>query len=158
MSKGGGSAKMKKVCFLLVIVVCFYAVTVQAEVQYLGEMCFTLSGTPAGPQTLRLGILSYGADTFPINGKIQQPIDGGFASIPLHGSGVVNGNTLSMSLDASSVVYGPLTSTYSVIFDLQLLAGTFEAVILNRPSISPPPPGSPVYTSATGTVSLQACQ
>lgn len=50
--------KTKKTCMLLVVGLCLcFVATAQAEVQYLGEACLTLTSTTRDPETLRLDTL-----------------------------------------------------------------------------------------------------
>jgi len=148
---------MKKLC-LIVLGFCFcFVTTAQAEVQYLGDICLKLTNLATGePQILRLGILSYGTDTFPIHGKKLIPVSGGFVSEPLHGTAVVDGNKIQVSLNASIMDYGPLAATYSITFNLGTLTGNYGVISFDASSISPNPnPLTPVTSG--GTVTLQAC-
>ncbi len=146
---------MKKVCFLVLLGFCLCSVTnAQAEVQFLEKVCLNLVSASTASETLQLEILSYGTDTFPIYGKISS---GGGALVPLHGTAVVNGNIVTMTLNASSLTWGPLTATYSLSIDLQLLSGTFRALTQTLPDILPNPSEPPLTILSGGTVTLQAC-
>src|SRR3990172_760079 len=121
---------MKKVGFLVLAGLClFFVTTAQAEVQYLGEVCLTLTDPTRAPEPLRLGILSYGTDTFPLHGKIRNPISGGFTLTPIHGTAVVDGNTITVTLNASMIpVPYILSATYSISVDLRTLSGIFNSI------------------------------
>jgi hypothetical protein len=149
---------MKKLCLLALLVFTFFSVTTaQAAVEYLGEVCLELRsiGTNGILQTLRLGILSYGTDTFPIHGKRVIPISGGFVSEPIHGTGVLSGNSLQMSLNASIMDYGPLSATYSISLNMGTFTGNFGLITVEASAFMLP---TPVLKSTGGTVTVQACR
>ena len=147
---------MKKLFLLALLVISFCSVaTAHAAVEYLGEVCLQLTNiVTGGPQTLRLGILSYGTDTFPIHGKILIPISGGFVFEPIHGTAVISGNTLQISLNASMMDYGPLSATYSISLNLGTLAGNFSLTTVEASGFMLP---TPSLTSSGGTVTVQTC-
>lgn len=151
---------MKKIC-LLVSLICLFicsVTTAQAEVQYLGELCITLGGAAAdGHRTIQLGILSYGTDTFPVYGKIRRLVNEQVISIPFHGTAILDGTTVTMSLNASNTGVGLFAGTYSISFDLQTLVGTYNSITYDQFQGLPNP--SQPYTISTlyGPVTAQVC-
>ena len=79
---------MKKFCFFAVsILYLCLGTTSKAEMQYLGEFCIKLTPiTSGGPETLQLGLLSYGSsDTFPLYGKRSTVVGSDTILVPMRG-------------------------------------------------------------------------
>ena len=136
---------MKKVGGMLLLVglcLCFVS-PAQAEVQYLGEVCIFLENITFVPEILRLSILTYGTDTYPLYGKLI-PVNGGV--VPLHGSAVVDGNTATITLNFSDVARSPLiqilTATYSVSIDLLTLSGEYTTFKTRKTVLDPSNPAN----------------
>jgi hypothetical protein len=108
--------KMKIIRYKLIFLVLFLALSpafmlssAKAEVQDLGDVCFYLDdGTLKPPIDSRVGVLRYGADHFVIDGMIS-------ATEPAHGTAVINGDKISITLNTSYVSADSSASLFSVI-------------------------------------------
>jgi hypothetical protein len=148
---------MKKGCLVAVLVcLCLaFATTAQAEVQHIGKMCLTLAG-PSASEPMQVDILYYGTDIFPLHGKLS-----GNSLVPVHGTAVIDGTKLNMTLTASNVDAGMAlySATYSITVNLTTLTGTFFTLRTGAPAASFPAPNAPSYVTViyNGTASFEFC-
>lgn len=150
---------MKRICFLVLVGFCLcFATTAQAEVQYIGELCFQLSTSGTlDTQLLKLEVLSYNTTTFPIHGSIFYSCPCLYNECPpqwdpIYGDAVLNYNTIKISLTTSGAggCAGELLSqSYSMFLGPTTLNGTFSSTAVQAPAMS--------LQSSRGTVTLTTC-
>jgi hypothetical protein len=127
----------------------------EGEVKYLGEFCLSLGGF-SSDATLKLGVLSFGDDHFPVHGKL---LVGSNPAVPVHGTVLVQEAILTATLSGADV--DTLSSTYRISIPKSGGSGLFTAII-HRPfvGIVPPTEGQPEYyveTFAAGAGLLDNC-
>ena len=152
---------MKKICFLVLVGFCLYfATTAQAEVQYIGELCFQLSTSGTlDTQLMKLEVLSYNTATFPIHGSIFYSCPCLYNECPpqwdpIYGVAVLNNNTIKISLTTSGAggCTGTLLSqSYSLFLGSTTFNGTFSSTEVQSPASSGQDPS---LQSSSGTVTL----
>ncbi len=148
-------ATMKRTWFFAATVsllLCFFS-TAQAEMQmqFAGRVCLHLAGADSLTGPLQLDIMSYGTDTFPVFGKVP---NGPSGPIPLHGTAIVDGNTASITLNASK---DPVVSaTYSIELNLKTLSGTYT-LLQSRRQVMTEYPYEYSTSFSSDAVTLSAC-
>lgn len=133
---------------LLSISVCVAARPSSADVKDLGDICvtFTFDGVLAPPVTNRFGVLAYGAS--------QQHLVLTRTGHPEHGSAVLAGDKILVTLNSSSVSADSslaLASTTHIILNASTLRGTFTIMTTS-------PPVDPQTGNRTGTAAAGPCQ
>ena len=142
--------KFKKTCLLsvlFIVLLSFSFTTIAlAEVNYLGEICFQMvDNATSQARILEMGLLSYGADHFPLNGKITE----GQSVIPVYGAAVWDGKSITITLNASSGLI--LSATYTLSVDPKTLSGEYTSITHQQlVFIQPPPPGTETVFTSTG--------
>ena len=136
----------------IVIVFFSLATTTAAEAQqvsYGGEVCFQLvsaAGLGAPPKFLQMGALSFGQNHFPLHGRAVIQSQSDLATMPVHGTALVDGNNVIVSLN---VVGGQSSLASSAAFRLALdaasLSGTYRAI--EQQEVLTFAPGSNVVSS-----------
>lgn len=144
--------------FLMCLIALFFFTNTaisHAEVNYIGEFCFTMvSDDPTvALKTVQLGVLSYGEGHFPLYGKAT--IEGFDGVIPIHGTGVINGDAISITLNASDrltlsrVIYIEITAGASI--------GGYTEIVQAMPFMGAPIPPQ-IFTNANnGAIHPIAC-
>jgi len=142
---------MKTICSVLLIIFLgafceFTLPKAHADVKDLGDLCLTLDdGGPRPPTGLRLGVLVYGENHIVLTGDGIQPE---------HGTAVLNGNNIIVTLNSSYVSADSSISLFSVthlIINSSTLQGTFTIMTFD-------PTTSGQGTVTKGTVRISSCQ
>ena len=129
-----------------------------AEISYIGEVCIDLTSlyrdspyyVPA--KTAQLGILSYGAGYFSLNGKIT---DANSRVMPAVGTALLNADNAVLTLTAALGIY---SETYSITVDLKTLSGSFSSIVHETFFSGPPPtPDQVISRYDKGDAVLQGC-
>ncbi len=144
------------VVFIVAILSLLLAVSEsKAEVSYLGEVCLNLTSLYNVPdKTVQLGILSYGAGYFSLNGKITDEIS---RIMPISGTAIITefegDNTVVLTLTAAYNIY---SETYYITFDLKTLSGWFSSIV-HEPTFIGPTPDQIVSRYDSGEAILVVC-
>lgn len=145
------------ITFIVAILSLFLAVSEsKAEVSYLGEVCLNLTSQYNVPaKTVQLGILSYGAGYFSLNGKITDVVS---RIMPVSGTAIITEfegvNTVVLILTAA---YNNYSETYYIEFNLQTLSGSFSSIVHEPAFFQGPIPVSIGSRYDFGTAVLLDC-
>ena len=140
----------------LVVGMVLASAVAHAQVTYFGEVCWQVqSVTPGDPETFqwRLGVLSYGAGHFAMNGRAVRATSGYVR--PMHGNAEVVDGSVVMTLvssEAESVSGTRESSTFNVVLDVATLGGRYRQIGVEAP-------GGGMAESVTdeGTLSRVSC-
>ena len=144
------------IVFIIASLFLFLAVSdSRAEVSYIGEVCFNLTSLNNVPdKTVQLGILSYGAGYFSLNGKITDEIS---RIMPISGTAIITefegDNTVVLTLTAAYNIY---SETYYITFVLNTLSGMFSSIV-HATSFIGPTPDQVISRYDIGDASLVDC-
>ena len=153
---------MRNYCFIVFITASLSLFLVvsdsRAEVSYIGEVCINLTSlyneAPyyVPDKTVQLGILSYGAGYFSLNGKIT---DANSRIMPAGGTAIINGGNAVLTLTAALGIYSEI---YSITVDLKTLSGMFSSVVHETFFSGPPPtPDQVISRYDIGDASVLDC-
>lgn len=157
--------RMRKYFFVVFIVASLSLFLVvsdsTAEISDLGEVCINLTSlyrdapyyVPA--KTAQLGILSYGAGYFSLNGKITDAVG---RIMPANGTGIIDENTTAvLTLTATDRAFA-YSETFNITIDLQILNGLYSSIVHEQYSLgAPPTPDQVISRYDIGDASLHDC-
>lgn len=158
------TANHKRLIFIIALFVCLFIIdsSAQAEVTYIGEICFEMiPAIPPPPpfpvitQILQLGVLAYGAGHYALNGQIGFP-DG----VPIYGTAVIDtrGSNPLILISLTSTQMSGDFALYFLRFDGNNQTGNYSINVRRTPTcFGCLPPPEPSFTVISGTFALHAC-
>jgi len=155
---------MRNYCFIGFLVASLSLFLVvsdsRAEVSYLGEVCLNLTSIYNVPnKTVQLGILSYGAGYFSLNGKIT---DENSRIMPALGTAIIavidGDNKVVLTLTAADGTFA-YSEIFYITFDLKTLSGAFSSIVHEELFFGAPPTPDQIGSRYDkGDASVQGCQ
>lgn len=148
-------------CLLLLFVVslllsCGLA-KAQAEVNYLGEICFSMisNDLTKARKAVQLGVLSFGTGHFPLHGKAT--VEGFTGIIPVHGTAEIDSSNgiIVMTLTSSDRLTD--STTIYIEINANTLSGIYKEID-HLEQVIGAPISNPIITSTdSGSITLHAC-
>lgn len=148
--------RIRTIFYLVLLLFIPVSSHAQGDVSYIGEYCFDLvSVFPDRPiKNLQIGILSFGAGHFPLHGKAV--VQG--AILPVHGTAVLDGDSVSMTLNAAGPTPGSIKTTIYIHFTVSTSLGTYDEIYQLVPILGEPRQWQVETSIDSGSVTLHACQ